>query len=230
VYKAERQNRIDRDTAVKLMGFGGYNGASAGVLSAILKFGLLEAVGEKEMKVSDLAVRILVPHDEKEKAEAVMEAAQKPPLFVELAERWPTDPPSDPSLRTYLTRRGFADSALEGVIKSYWDTLGLVREVGAQYSTDPDTEQGPDELETLTREPPAASVGPASPPQCVPPSPIMASNGPGMNLIRTDAGYIVQLSGAVLTKGHVDEVVTLLNALKASMPDATPEAAEQTEH
>ena len=61
-------------------------------------------------------------------------------------------------------------------------------------------------------------------------TPVLASNGPGLNLVRTDAGYVVYLSGAVLTKGHVEEVVTLLTALKASMPDSAPNADASTEH
>ena len=238
IYKAERQNRVDRDTAVKLMGFSGYNGASAGVLSAVLKFGLLEGAGEKDMKVSDLAVRILVPHTEKEKGDAISEASQKPPLFVELSERWPNDPPSDPSLRSYLTRRGFADSALEGVMKSYWDTLGLVRETAPQYNPDPPEDDGSDDFDMLMRDAPAGKAGLESPPAplaspSVPvpvPVPVTMPSGPGMNLVRTDAGYIVQLSGSVLTKGHVDEVVALLTALKASIADVAPEAVTATEH
>lgn len=223
IYKAERQNRISRDTAVKLMGFGGYNGASAGVLSAVLKFGLLEGQGE-EMRVSDLAVRILVPHDDDEKAEAIREAAANPPLFVEMAERWPNDPPSDHSLRAYLTRRGFADSALEAVIKSYWDTASLVRDAGPQYDPAPAADEGQDEVDEQTQD--RGAERPLAPPP-PPPSP---AQGPGLNLTRTEAGYIVQLSGAVLTQKHVDEVVTLLTALKASMPADTPEAAAPTEH
>jgi hypothetical protein len=227
IHKAERHNRMDRDTVVRLMGFGGYNGASAGVLSAVIKYGLLELVADGEYKITDLAARILVPHDENEKAAAIVEAATKPPLFVELNERWPDDPPSDPSLTSYLLRRGFADSAIEGVMRSYRETLGLVRESAPQYDSVPEDGEGSVEMDVQAEDrggerriqPPA--LAPALAP---------VSHGPGLNLIRTETGYIVQLSGAVLTKGHVDEVVTLLTALKASMPDATPDAIQSTEH
>lgn len=224
IYKAERHNRFDRDTAVRLMGFGGYNGASAGVLSALHKYGLLESVGEKEMKVSDLAARILSPHDDQEKAAAIQEAAGKPPLFVELADRWPDDQPSDHSLQAYLTRRGFADSALESVMRSYRDTLALVGESTPQYQDDTPKDEGAEDVDTQVEQ-----QGGGRKTQPLPP-PAGPAVGPGMTLVRTDAGYIVQLSGAVLTQGHVDEVVTLLNAMKASMPRVAPDATEPTEH
>lgn len=227
IYKSKRQNRIDRDTAVKLMGFGGYNGASAGVLSAINKYGLLvgDAGGEKEMKVSDLAVRILVPHDDEEKARAIADAAGNPPLFKELAERWPDDPPSDHSLRSYLTRRGFADSALESVIKSYEDTHALVRETMTQYGAPLDADEEPDDVDVQQSEPPRPTE------TSVEALPVAAplAGGPGLNLIRTERGYIVQLSGTVMSKMHVDEVVNLLSALRASIPGEKSDADGLTE-
>lgn len=227
IYKAERQNRVHRDDALRLIGFGGYNGASAGVLSALHKYGLLDDLKDHELRVSDLTVRIIVPHDDAEKADAVREAAANPPLFQELAERWPDNQPSDHSLRTYLTRRGFADSALEGVMKSYADTLNLVNALAAQYvSSLEEKEETMDQVVTPTENRRAQQIdfAPAAPP------PVVASDGPAMNLVRTKGGYIVQLSGTVLSKEHVGEVVTLLTALKASMPDKTPGGDEQTEH
>jgi hypothetical protein len=226
IYKAERQNRIDRDVAVRLMGFSGYNGASAGVLSALLKYGLLEPMAEKEMRVSDLAVRILIPHDDQEKAAALSEAAARPPLFKELAERWPDDPPSEHSLRTYLTRRGFADSALEGAIRAYTETLGLVDAVRVPTTLDEGEGDGgltPADSST-SREVPQHSL-PSPPSRGAPPpaTPTPPSAGPGMALARTPHGYVVHLSGSVLVKEHVDEVVALLTALKASLPDSVGE-------
>lgn len=216
IYKVERQNRMERDVAVKVMGFGGYNGASAAILSAILKYGLLERPADGVLRVSDLAVRILVPHEEAEKLEALNEAAFNPPLFKELSERWPDARPSDHSLRSYLTRRGFADNALEGVMNAYEETLSLVDHHGAHndevnFKSEAQSELSPpvephEKLATSTM----AKVEPAV---------LYAEAGPSMNLVRTKGGYVVQLGGAVLSKEHVDEVVTLLTALKSSMPD-----------
>lgn len=227
IYKAERQNRVDRDVALRLMGFGGYNGASAAILSAVQKYGLLERLGDGEVRVSDLAVRILVPHDDVEKLQAIHEAASNPPLFKELAERWPETHPSDHSLRTYLTRRGFADSALEGVMRAYAETLSLVNDHMPQYDPAPIEEQEMEEIEpnpAMAAKVPSANITPSEP------AVFAAEAGPGMNLVRTKGGYVVYLSGAVLSKEHVDEVVTLLTALKASMPDKAPEGEAITEH
>lgn len=215
IYKAERQNRIDRDVAVKLMGFGGYNGASAGVLSALLKFGLLEPLGDKEMKISKLAERLLVPHDDSEWAAAVNEAAANPPLFVELSERWPDNRPSEPSLRTYLTRRGFADSALDSVIRSYMDTMNLVRDAAAQPAAprDADSAEDVDGDEVGREDPP---VGAQHNSQTAREKELVV--GPGLNIVPTGKGYAILLSGSVTTQEHVEQVVSMLTALKPSLP------------
>jgi hypothetical protein len=81
VHKAEGKNSIGRESVAKILGFGGLNGASATTLSALAKYGLLEAAEGGEARVTDLAVRILFPHDDREKQGAVLEASLKPVIF-----------------------------------------------------------------------------------------------------------------------------------------------------
>jgi hypothetical protein len=122
----EGRNAASREVLAKLLGFGGLNGASMGVLSAISKYGLLEDAGNKELKVSDLADAILFPHQADERARSIADAASKPALFAEINEKWPDHPPSDESLRSYLIRRGFSQVALDNVIACYRETMELV--------------------------------------------------------------------------------------------------------
>jgi single-stranded DNA-binding protein len=116
---------MPRDAIVKHLGFTTLNGASATLLSALAKYGLLEAAGSGEARVSDSAMRILYPHNPEEKQAALLEAAFKPSLFAELQEKWPERPPSDESLRSYLVRRGFSQTALEQVIQIYRETIDI---------------------------------------------------------------------------------------------------------
>jgi hypothetical protein len=129
----EGRNAASREVLAKLLGFGGLNGASMGVLSAISKYGLLEDAGDKELKVSDLADSILFPHDPKEKTAAIAKAANSPALFAEINEKWPDRPPGDENLRSYLMRRGFSQGALDNVVTCYRETMGLVTPEPASY-------------------------------------------------------------------------------------------------
>lgn len=100
------------------------------MISALGKYGLLEAAGQGEARISDIAMQILFPHDEGERNAALREAALRPVLFSEIREKWPDRPPSDESLRSYLVRKGFSQGALDQVIQIYRDTIevaGLVQ-------------------------------------------------------------------------------------------------------
>ncbi|ESY84713.1 MULTISPECIES: hypothetical protein [unclassified Mesorhizobium] len=121
----EGKNAVPREVIAKHLGFGGLNGASATVLSALAKYGLLEAVGDGEAKVSELALTILFPHDPNEKQEAIEKAAFRPVLFAKLREKWPDRAPTEESLRSYLVREGFSSSAAEQVIQFYRETLEI---------------------------------------------------------------------------------------------------------
>ena len=112
----EGRTPASREVLAKLLGFGGLNGASMAVLSAMTKYGLMEDAGDKELRVSDLSDSILFPNEAQEKIRSVAEAATKPALFAEIREKWPNHPPSDENLRSYLMRRGFSQGALDNVI------------------------------------------------------------------------------------------------------------------
>jgi hypothetical protein len=119
---------------VKGMGYNSLNGASATAISALHKYGLLEKVAD-EVKVSDRALRILHPHNEEEKRAAIREAALEPPLFAELAEKFPGRMPTDDLLRNYLIRNGFAPAAVTSVVLAYRETSQFAEEHGVGYDS-----------------------------------------------------------------------------------------------
>jgi hypothetical protein len=135
IHNAEQHLAAPREVIVKHLGYGGLNGASIKVLSAIQKYGLIEEVAGDRVRVSQLAVAILHPGSDKEKSDAIKTAAFMPPLFSEMASEWEGQQPSDHNLRSYLIRRNFAQDALDRVIQSYRETIELVaRESGAYDS------------------------------------------------------------------------------------------------
>ncbi len=205
LHKAEATNSVAREAIAQHLGFGGMNGASASMLSALGKYGLLEAAKEGEAKVSNLAMRILYPNDPVEKLEALKEAAFKPALFAELKEKWPERPPSDENLRSYLIRNGFAQNAVEQVIQFYRDTSDMVSESAGEYN------EG--QRSTLNKETPME------------PQTIVSAQMGGAPLISLEPGkpFTVAFDGSVLTGTiairsvrDIDRLMKVLSAQKAA--------------
>ena len=126
VFKDEAQNYAPREVVAELLGYSSVNGASDKKVSAITAYGLLDRNAERELRVSDLAVRILHPEDENEKMEALSEAALSPNLFREISEKWPDTPPSDSHLKSYLIRQGFNQNSVDQVVSVYRGTMEMV--------------------------------------------------------------------------------------------------------
>nr|WMC97161.1 hypothetical protein RAR13_00075 [Aminobacter aminovorans] len=163
VHGLEGRNPASREAVAKHIGFGSLNGASATALSALGKYGLLEAVGDGEVKVSELAVAILFPHTEAEKLDALRQAALKPVLFTRIYEKWPDRAPSDESLRSYLVREGFAQGVVSDVIQFYRETSEIAR-LGetVQESSTANPQEAKSMMETANTQAPATFV-PAPP-------------------------------------------------------------------
>lgn len=150
IHEAEQHLAAPKEVIAKHLGFGGLNGGSNRIISALTKYGLLEEVSGDKVKVSPLAISILHPNNPAEKASAIKEAASKPPLFSEITSEWNGAQPSDANLRTYLIRRNFAADALDRVILAYKDTVELVTSPEKVYNKP---------ASNADRTPPAVKVG-----------------------------------------------------------------------
>jgi hypothetical protein len=75
---------ISRETAVGPMGFNGMNGAALTALSVLSQYGLIDAERGANLRVSDLALRIIHPTGAKQEADAKAEAVMRPKVFAEL--------------------------------------------------------------------------------------------------------------------------------------------------
>lgn len=121
-----------REAVAKTLGYGGLNGASIGAISALAKYGLLEKSGE-DLKLSERAMKLIAAQSVEEHTEALWEAARAPVLFAELVEQYKGKLPDDEVIRSYLKRKGFADSALPQVIQSFRETMEFVTQETGEY-------------------------------------------------------------------------------------------------
>lgn len=127
IFDSEGQNFAPRDVVAEILGYSSVNGASEKKVSAITAYGLLDRNADRELRVSDLAMRVLHPENDQEEAEALSEAAHAPNLFQEINEKWPDTLPGDANLRSYLIRRGFNQNAVEQVIKVFRSAMSLAK-------------------------------------------------------------------------------------------------------
>lgn len=133
VYEKEQHLAAPKTVIAKHLGYSSISGASQKTVSAISKYGLIEEAGNDKFRVSSLAVSILHPSNDEEKANAIREAAYKPDLFQEISAEWEGKIPSDENLKSYLLKRNFAMEAIPKVIKSYRDTIDLVTRESGVY-------------------------------------------------------------------------------------------------
>lgn len=136
IHKKEGTNFAPREVVAELLGHSSVNGASEKKVGALTAYGLLDRNQNKELRISDVAMRILFPDSELEKSEALAAAAMSPSLFKELRDKWPDTPPSDASLKAYLIRRGFNQNAVEQVVSIFRGALTLAQVESDAHSDD----------------------------------------------------------------------------------------------
>ena len=142
IFSKNRHNAIDREAAVKDMGYSGLTGQSSKMLSDLSHYGLIEKVGKGGLRVSETSARILHSHNPQEKIEALQEAAYHPSLFADIKAQWPDGHASENALRAYLIRNGFAGVALPHILKAYGETYRLLQEHNATESHRQATDRG----------------------------------------------------------------------------------------
>lgn len=127
VYASEHKHATSREAIAKAMGFNTLNGHSRMVISTLVKYGLLEAVGESQCRVSEAAENIIsLPEADPRRAEAIKTAAFKPSLFAELHKAYADKIPSDETLKFLLVKKNFNPKTISEVIATYRKTVEFV--------------------------------------------------------------------------------------------------------
>jgi hypothetical protein len=137
IYEGVHRSSVDSLSAMQLMGFSGKSGASATALGSIRQFGLIEGTGDKT-RVSDLALKILEPIDEQERALGVNEAGRYPDVFEQIFDRFDGRLPTvNEPIRAFLIRElGFSKSGADDCLESIRATLQFMENfpIGSQSS------------------------------------------------------------------------------------------------
>ena len=223
IYEKQRRYPAPREVLAKLMGYSSLNGASATIVSALSKYGLLEGHGDS-LRVSELGQDLILHRKgDPEYAAALQGAAFMPTFFRELRDQYPHGLPSEHSLRANLTKRGFNPKAIDGAIRAYRDTIEFVdAETGDALSDTP--EESPHEVAMQTQ---------AVEPDILAPwktttMPAMAS-GPNMvpyNLPLGAQGVAILQVPAQLSEASWNLMMAVLDAMKPGIvTEAGPPAA-----
>ena len=206
-------HKAPREVVAKGIGYAKLHGASAGAISALQKYGLLERDGD-DLKISDLGKRYLNPLGSEEESEALVEAATNPSLFAELDEQFPGGTSNDDLLQNYLVRKGFSQVALPSVLRAYRETLELVAQRAGNYNQDP---KGTD---SERQSEPSSTVHPGGD-QMVPDTtaPSVSVADSGKFLVSMTDEFYVDVSASRLDRDGVQRLVTWLQANQVLVPE-----------
>ncbi len=222
IWKKDYQNPIPRRVAAEHMGYQSLNGKSLGVLSALLKFGLLEGRGD-ETRISDLALQIIAhPSGSPERTAALKEASALPELFAEIDGRFNEGKASDQAIRSYLLTQRFIPAGAEAAIRAYRETKQFVSAESGAYAG----ERPPEESPTMQEHKPAS----APPRQGIaqmfaPPREEVLNPEPGTKLVIGDD--FVTVRAMLTSQQDVRKLVAKLIAIETLLPDATMPVAAQ---
>ena len=221
IHNMERTNPVDREVAVKAMGYSGISGRSATVLSNLIQFGLVEKTGKNEVRITRRAIDIIYPDTDESKAEALRAAAREPELFQAIVERFTDGLPSETALQAYLIRQGFTHAAVSPATRAFLETfLFLENAIGSgSYLEGRQTVIESQPNQSVERTVPVTShVQPAHRAE----SPGMLAGKP----VQPVDGYDVRiwqktiyLAGTVRTLLEAEELIETINALKKMLPD-----------
>lgn len=134
LFERIRTNPVDRETAVKEMGYSGMTGASGKMLANLLHFGLVEKAGKGQVRVADLAVRVLHGKSPEEKRRALHQAGLSPEFYQKIRSEWTDGVPTETWLRSLMMREGFSSAAIEPAISSYLETCHFLQQENAYES------------------------------------------------------------------------------------------------
>ena len=150
IYDGDHINKIPKEVVAKHIGFKTLHGNALAVISALLKYGLIGGSSDA-MKVTDRAVAILVNEKgQPDRVKAVKEAALSPMLFVEIDSEFPNGKVSDQALRSFLLlKKKFLQSAVDGAIRAYRETMDLVTEEEHGYNSAEKIIKPSDEVEPM---------------------------------------------------------------------------------
>lgn len=129
-----RSNAVDRETAVREMGYSGLTGASGKMLANLLHYGLAAKAGKGQVRVTQLAIDILHSTSPDGRKRALHQAGLSPEFFQKIRSNWKDGLPSETWLRSFMMREGFSSVAIDPAISSYLETCRFLQQENAYES------------------------------------------------------------------------------------------------
>ncbi|MGN8092791.1 hypothetical protein [Methylobacterium sp. 22177] len=220
IHAQDRQYPVSREDAARHMGFAGATGSSDRAISALYHYALAEKVAKGQLRVTDLAMRIMHPDSDQEQREALHEAGFAPDLFRELRDRYSNTPPSLTTLTSYLTRAGFASAAIPYAAKAYLETCAYLQQENAYESVSVEDEfdaasplaHPREETATMSSQFVATAPSPTPPPAAVQAQSDLELNEPNLSI----RGNTVRIE-ALLDFDGLSELESKIQALKMLM-------------
>jgi hypothetical protein len=141
LWDEEKRTPVDDETAVLAMGYKSLSGPARVAIGALRQYGLIDKADKGQIRLSDLAIQILLADSPDERAAAMTSAATNPPLFSDLSQTHAEA--SENAIRSYLlTKKGFADDGARKAARAFRETLALAQVDGSGYSGAGDSNEG----------------------------------------------------------------------------------------
>ncbi|MER9253277.1 hypothetical protein NKI59_15910 [Mesorhizobium sp. M0598] len=152
LYEKDHRNKVPQIVVAQHLGHEGLSGPALGKIGVLRAYGLLEGSGDELRLTDDAVAALMAPPASPDRRDALERLAWRPALFREIRKEMP-GMPSEPNLRYWLAKRGFAPDAVAKAIKAYLGTLRLVPDSVGSYNP---PEQGSDEeIDVQVEETPA---------------------------------------------------------------------------
>jgi hypothetical protein len=159
VYKAEKRTATTLEVIASHMGYSQAVGIGGRAVSALRQYGLIEE-SSGQYRISDLGYTLIhFDHNSEEWRRAVIDAAARPILFKELAEKYQNNA-SDATLRNELLNRGFNPTSVPEVITIFRNTMSLAGQAEGSYTVGEELAMQPESAATSVA-PPVAYRPPA---------------------------------------------------------------------
>ncbi len=130
LYEEEGRNVAPNAAIMQHWGHSPKSSAGLQALATLKRYGLLERQSEGKLKLSNLALTLLldVREDSAERAEAIKHAALLPGIHREMWDEYDGELPSNANLKHFLClQKGFTESAADDLIKQFRATVTFAR-------------------------------------------------------------------------------------------------------
>jgi hypothetical protein len=128
LYQGNETEALTTADAAKRLGFAELSGPARRVLRALIDYGLIEEAARQRLRMTRLATHLLNAASEFERDKALVDAADRPPLFHKMNKKFRDRQPDNAELMQWLGDHRLAGESADDALRIYRRTSQLVRE------------------------------------------------------------------------------------------------------